>query len=91
MLTIQGLYLVAFQSAIVTGIVTFLLLPAIVELRKPTDLGPRLIKDNTVQTFLVNFRIGIINIDEETEVENQSKMDLSVFLQRFPNSENQFI
>jgi hypothetical protein len=37
--------MLAIETAIVTGVVVLLFLPAILELKKPKDSGPRIIDD----------------------------------------------
>jgi hypothetical protein len=85
MLTLQNLCLLAVQTAIVTSIVTLLFLPAIFELKKPKDLGPRLIKENSANIRIGAFTTDIFNLDEEEN--NKSTLGLASCLCRFPNLE----
>ena len=85
MLTLQNLYLFAVQTAIVTTIVTALFLPAIMELKKPKDSGPRKIKDNLDNIRIGAFRTHLFNIDEEEY--GKSTIGIANFLCRFPNLE----
>jgi hypothetical protein len=83
--TLDSLYLLAIETAIVTSTVILLFMPAIMELRKPKDSGPRLIKDNFEKTIIGEFRNGMVNLDEEEN--NTLTVGLSSFLCRFPNLE----
>jgi hypothetical protein len=83
--TLESLSLLAIQTAIVTGTVILLSLPAIVELKKPKDSGPRLIKDNFERIRIGEFRNGMVNLDEEEN--DKLKIGLASFLCRFPNLE----
>ncbi len=85
MLAVQSLYVLASQTVIVAITVLILFLPALVELRKPKDSGPRLIKDNSYKIRICSFKIDIVNIEEEPE--GQSIKYVDNFLYRFPNLE----
>lgn len=85
MLMLQSLYLLVVQTAIVTSIVTLLFLPAIMELKKPKDSGPRLIKDNFESIRIGAFKSGIVNLDEDEN--DKLTIEITSFLCRFPNLE----
>ncbi len=85
MLTLQSLYLLAVQTAIVTSVVTLLFLPAIMELEKPKDSGPRLIKENLESIRIGALITGMVNLDEEEN--GKATVGLANFLCRFPNLE----
>jgi hypothetical protein len=85
MLTLQNLSLLVVQTAIVTSVVMLLFLPAIVELKKPKDSGPRLIKENLESVRISEFITGIVDLEEEEN--DKSTLGLTNFLCRFPNLE----
>jgi hypothetical protein len=85
MLTLQNLSLLVVQTAIVTSVVMLLFLPAIVELKKPKDSGPRLIKENLESVRISEFITGIVDLEEEEN--DKSTLGLINFLCRFPNLE----
>ena len=62
-----------------------LFLPAIVELKKPKDSGPRLIKENLESVRISEFITGIVDLEEEEN--DKSTLGLTNFLCRFPNLE----
>jgi hypothetical protein len=69
--------------------ITFLLmfLPAIIELKKPKDAGPRLINDNIAKIRISTLKIPITNIEEEQKFDNQSTINIASFLYLIPNLE----
>ena len=85
MLTLQNLSLLVAQTAIVTSVVMLLFLPAIMELKKPKDSGPRLIKENLESVRISEFITGIFDLEEEEN--DKSTLGLTNFLCRFPNLE----
>jgi len=82
---LNSLYALASQTGIVVVTILLLFLPALIELRKPKDSGPRLIMDNFARIRIGAFTIGLVNIEEEKE--NQSIKYIDNFLYRFPNLE----
>lgn len=64
-----------------------LFLPAIIELKKPKDAGPRLIVDSFEQTHL-KLKTDILNIDSETKFNMQSTYKIDDYLNYIQNLEN---
>lgn len=87
MLMIQISYTLATLIAITT--ITFLLmfLPAIIELKKPKDAGPRLINDNIAKIRISTLKIPITNIEEEQKFDSQSTINIASFIYLIPNLE----
>jgi Trk-type K+ transport system membrane component len=87
MLMIQSSYTLATLIAITT--ITFLLmfLPAIIELKKPKDAGPRLINDNIAKIRISTLKIPITNIEEEQKFDSQSTINIASFIYLIPNLE----
>ena len=55
-------------SALVAAIAmvfTLLFLPAIIELKRPKDSGPRLITNDISKLMLISLHLHILNIEEE--------------------------
>jgi hypothetical protein len=67
--------------------VMLLFLPAVIELKKPKDLGPRRVKDKLGKIIIKPFKIAITNIDETEDMDNKLTETLTNFLCRFPNIE----
>ena len=69
--------------------ITFLLmfLPAIIELKKPKDAGPRLINDNIAKIRISTLKIPLTNIEEEQKFGSQSIINIASFLYLIPNLE----
>jgi hypothetical protein len=69
--------------------ITFLLmfLPAVIELKKPKDAGPRLINDNIAKIRISTLKIPITNIEEEQKFDSQSTINIASFLYLIPNLE----
>ncbi len=84
---IQISYTLATLIAITT--ITFLLmfLPAIIELKKPKDAGPRLINDNIAKIRISTLKIPITNIEEEQKFDSQSTINIASFIYLIPNLE----
>lgn len=88
MLTIENasLLLTTFgATASITMLIT--LLPAILELKKPLDAGPRLIIDDFEYLTASQFRIPLMNIEDEISTINQLNIKLPVFPRFVPNLE----
>jgi hypothetical protein len=62
-----------------------LFLPAIIELRKPKDAGPRLIPDYFVQMRLLSQKTALFNIDDDLKYDSQIVMIFENFLNFIPN------
>jgi hypothetical protein len=82
----------SLETLIVTLIVTsvifvaLLFLPAIIELKKPKDAGPRLICDFS-QILLSYLKISLLNIEEDLKFDSQFTSKIGVFLRFIPNLE----
>ena len=76
-------------TLIATATITILLmfLPAIIELKKPKDAGPRLITENFTKIGLNALKIPIINIEDDWKLDIQSTMKIASFLHVIPNLE----
>jgi hypothetical protein len=76
-------------SLLATTTMTILLmfLPAIIELKKPKDAGPRLIIENFAKIGLSTLKIQIINIEDDWKLDIQSTMKIASFLHVIPNLE----
>jgi hypothetical protein len=62
-------------------------LPAIIELRKPKDSGPRLINDNIAKIKISALEIPIANIEEEQKFDDQLTIGIASFFFLIPNLE----
>ncbi len=74
-------------TAIATITFLLMLLPAIIELKKPKDAGPRLINDNIAKIRISTLKIPITNIEEEQKFDSQSTINIASFLYLIPNLE----
>ena len=84
MLTLQSLYVLATETAIVTSTVALLFLPAIIELKKPKDSGPRLLNDSLAKIRISALQTALTNIEED---DNSQTITLASFLYQLPNLE----
>ncbi len=76
--------------ATLTGItltILIMFLPTIVELKKPRDVGPRLIPDTFAKVRLSTLT-SLFNIDEESKFEGQSALKTANLLRFLPNLES---
>ena len=64
-----------------------LFLPAIIELKKPKDAGPRFITDSFAQFRLSTLKIVLLNIEEELKFDVQLPSKIGRFLCFIPNLE----
>ncbi len=69
-----------------TGIL-ILFLPAIIELKRPLDAGPRLIRGNFAEILLSDLKIPIINVEDDWRLDRQSTMTVRGFFDFVPNLE----
>jgi hypothetical protein len=82
----------SLETLIVTLVVTIvifvalLFLPAIIELKKPKDAGPRLIIDFG-QICLSDLKTSLQNIEEDLKFDCQLTSKIGVFLRFIPNLE----
>jgi hypothetical protein len=63
--------------------------PAFIELKKPHDVGPRLIGDYFTQSILGNLNLPLLNIEDDSCCGVLSVRVLNLF--GFPNLEGGFI
>jgi hypothetical protein len=77
MLTLDNLFSFSVDVVIVILTALILFLPAIIELKKPKDSGPRLIEDNFAKKH-----IGILNALVNIEGDQNSQLTIS-FLKLF--------
>lgn len=68
MTDITTLAIAALSSVAMTILIMFL--PAVIELKKPHDAGPRLIHDNSAQVA-VRKVISIVNMEDDSKQESQ--------------------
>ena len=73
--------------ATTTMTILLMFLPAIIELKKPEDAGPRLITENFAKIVLSTLKIPIINIEDDWKLDIQSTMKIASFLHVIPNLE----
>lgn len=79
--------LIATLMATATMAILILFLPAVIELKRPLDAGPRLIRDNFAQILLSNLKIPIINVEEEWKLDRQLTAQVMGFFDFVPNLE----
>ena len=73
---------------ITTAIVIILFfLPALIELKKPKDAGPRLIDDNIPKIRISSLKVTITDIEEEQKFTYQSTIKIADSLYTLPNLE----
>jgi hypothetical protein len=76
-------------SLLLTTALSFglLFLPAIIELKKPKDAGPRLISDSFANMHLDVFRESLINIEDTLEADIQGANKIHDFYSFIQNLE----
>ncbi len=84
---VQDLSMLGNALVLVSGsAILLMLLPAIIELKKPQDKGPRLIADYYWQMGLGALQTSLINMEEET-LSNSWKVKRVFFLANVSNIE----
>jgi hypothetical protein len=69
-------------------LILFMLLPAILELKKPKDNGPRMIMDNISEVQIHIMRMTpIVNIESEQKVDSSVIQPLAKIISVLPNLE----
>ncbi len=69
-------------------LILFMLLPAILELKKPKDKGPRMIMDNISEVQIHIMRMTpIVNIESEQKVDSSVIQPLAKIIAVLPNLE----
>jgi len=72
--------LVTSLAVAIAMIITLFFLPAIIELKRPKDAGPRIINDNPTKIMLSMLKIPIIDIEEGQKLIYQSTIKNAAFL-----------
>jgi hypothetical protein len=67
--------------------IIIMLLPAFLELKKPKDAGPRMIKDYTFTANLVTKEILIVNLEEKQEFDQTLVKKIVDVINALPNLE----
>ncbi len=68
-------------------VILLMFLPAIIELKKPKDAGPRLITDSFAQMRLPSLKTALFNIEDELKFDSQLILKIGGFLRFIPNLE----
>jgi hypothetical protein len=79
--------LIATLIATTATIIILFFLPALIELKKPKDAGPRLINDNIPKIRISTLKIPITDIEEGQEFTYQSTIKIVGSLYSLPNLE----
>ena len=72
--------LIISLTATIAMIAVLFFLPAVIELKKPKDAGPRIINDNPTKIMLSMLKIPIIDIEEGQKLIYQSTIKNAAFL-----------
>jgi len=89
-LTIESISMLIATFGVTVGMtMLIMLLPAILELKKPLDAGPRMIIENFAQLTIPipQFRITLLNLEDESNLGNQLKINLDDFHRTLINIE----
>lgn len=90
MLMISGQVLDTFAAStltVVTMVIVLFFLPAIIELKKPKDAGPRILIDNPMKITLWLTKIPIVDIEETQELVFPLAVKNAGYLSTLPNME----
>ena len=79
--------LIATLIATTAIIIVLFFLPALIELKKPKDAGPRLINDNIPKIRIGTLKVPITDIEEEQKFTYQSTIKIADSLYTLPNLE----
>ncbi len=79
--------LIATLIATTAIIIVLFFLPALIELKKPKDAGPRLINDNIPKIRIGTLKVPITDIEEEQKFTYQSIIKIADSLYTLPNLE----
>jgi|WetSurMetagenome_2_1015567.scaffolds.fasta_scaffold1308838_1 hypothetical protein len=77
--------LVAFPLTAIVFILMFL--PALIEVKRPQDAGPRLITTSFTKLRLHTLRTVLSDIEEELNFDSQLASKIAIFLAFIPNLE----
>jgi hypothetical protein len=67
--------------------IALIFLPALTELKRPRDAGPRLITDGFTQKMLSDLKTQIINLEDNWKTDNQLTVRIFSVLDFIPNLE----
>ena len=84
---IQSLNLLITALIAIATVTLLMFLPAIIELKKPKDAGPRIITENFTKIGISTLKIPIINIEDDWKLDIQLTMKIASFLCFIPNLE----
>jgi hypothetical protein len=79
--------LIVTLMATVTMAILVLFLPALIELKRPLDAGPRLIRDDFAQILLSNLKPPITNIEDNWKLDGQLTATVLTLFGFIPNLE----
>ena len=79
--------LIASLIATIAIIIMLFFLPALTELKKPKDAGPRLINDNSPKIRISTLKIPITDIEEEQKFTYLSTIKIADSLYTLPSLE----
>jgi hypothetical protein len=79
--------LITYLGALIAMIIILFFLPAIIELKRPKDAGPRIISDNPAKIMLSMLKIPIIDIEERQNLTYQATIKNAALLHDIPNIE----
>ena len=79
--------LIATLIATTAIIIVLFFLPALIELKKPKDAGPRLIDNNIPKIRIGTLKVPVTDIEEEQKSAYQSTIQIEDSLYTFPNLE----
>ena len=80
--------LIGVLIATTTIIIVLFFLPALIELKKPKDAGPRLLNDNIPKIRISILKVSITDIEEEQKFTYQSTIRTVGSLYALPNLES---
>ncbi len=68
-------------------VVTLMFLPALIELKRPRDAGPRLIANSFAPWRLISLKSVLSDIEEEVKFDSKLDSRIAIFLNFVPNLE----
>ena len=80
---------ILIATLIITTVIVIILffLPALIELKKPKDAGPRLIDDNIPKIRISSLKVTITDLEEEQKFIHQSTIKIADVLYTLLNLE----
>jgi hypothetical protein len=79
--------LIVTLMATVTMAILVLFLPALIELKRPLDAGPRLIRDDFAQILLSTLKPPITNVEDGWKLDGQLTATVLTLFDFIPNLE----